>query len=117
MWGISQFIGDISLNRPILYRYSEATDVWSYAVTLAEVWQNGDLPYPTLSNQEVLTKVTTGLRISQPPECPDDVYSLMKACWAQNDAERPKFSAILVALGDNGLPHEPKSPLLETSVM
>jgi hypothetical protein len=46
-----------------------------------------------MSNQKVWTAVIGGYRLPNPPNCPEQVYEVMLACWAAEPTARP-------ALGD-----------------
>eukprot|EP00049_Salpingoeca_infusionum_P022715 m.8337 g.8337 ORF g.8337 m.8337 type:complete len:1012 (-) comp5349_c0_seq1:2201-5236(-) len=72
--------------------FNEATDVWSYGVTLWEVFSLGAIPYGDIPYNAIVEEVAHGLRLAQPPACPDYVFNLMNACW--KDSNRPTFSAI-----------------------
>jgi len=39
--------------------------------------------------------VAKGVRLAQPPKCPNDIYSLMLRCWAQESAQRPTFAELV----------------------
>lgn len=54
----------------IYNKFSIKSDVWSFGVTLSEIITFGRTPYPTMSNQEVLTKVSGTYRMPQPTNCP-----------------------------------------------
>lgn len=71
-------------------KFNDKTDVWSLGVTLYELWTQAALPYgSSMNNQKVWVEVAHGLRLPQPDECSDDVYSLMQQCWTTAQAERP----------------------------
>lgn len=38
----------------------------------------GEIPYSSLTNKEVLERVKTGLILSKPASCSDELYSLLK---------------------------------------
>lgn len=71
------------------------SDVWSYGIVLWEIFSMGETPYPGLRSTEVATKVSSGYRMSRPEFCADMHYELMKKCWKDKKASRPKFSAIV----------------------
>jgi serine/threonine protein kinase len=76
----------------VLHRqeYSSVSDVWSMGVLIWEVFQNGEMPYPSLNNEEVIEGVAQGVRLTQPEDCPDDVWHIAESCWGLV-AERPSF--------------------------
>lgn len=45
--------------------------VWSFGVTLWEIYSLGQSPYPTMSNKEVVEGVYKGYRLDKPEECPE----------------------------------------------
>jgi hypothetical protein len=49
------------------------------------------MPYLTVKPAEIQRKVRDGLRLSQPKNCPPDIYSLMSSCWRHDRAQRPAF--------------------------
>ena len=78
-------------------RYSTASDVWAFGVTVWEIMSNGALPYEDLvclnGNLALVAEHVKGGRILQPPlNCPVDVYAdLMVPCWDPNPSARPVF--------------------------
>ena len=76
--------------------FSPATDVWSFAVIMWEMFNPEETPYKGLSNTQVAANVCTGKRLDIPEPYPEDVKTLMKACWQEEPSDRPSF--ILIAL-------------------
>ncbi|KAK2896200.1 hypothetical protein Q8A67_010688 [Cirrhinus molitorella] len=82
--------------------FSSKSDVWAFAVLMWEVFSLGELPYPTLNDDQVLEALQAGnLRLSPPVNCPAHVCGLMSRCWASSPKERPTFSEILQTLSDS----------------
>ncbi|XP_014214206.1 tyrosine-protein kinase shark [Copidosoma floridanum] len=75
--------------------FSHASDVWSYGVTLWEMFSYGQQPYGTLRGVEVIDLVEKGERLSQPPKCPDNVYQVMQKCWSYDSSDRPTFQELI----------------------
>jgi len=72
--------------------FSSASDVWSYGVTLWEIFTLGEMPYGDMSGQEVLEMLDQkGERLAKPAHCPDDVYKVMLQCWQYEPSQRPTF--------------------------
>jgi len=69
-------------------KFTEASDVWSFGITLFEMYTDNGLPYPELNNDEVIMKVQAGVRPTQPPGCPAAMFGLMARCWAADSASR-----------------------------
>ena len=76
--------------------FNEKTDVWTFGITLIELYQLGKLPYPGFESvNDVLKFVWTGHIHPQPKFCPDAVYDrVVKACLSQK-RDRPMISAVL----------------------
>ena len=73
-------------------KYSEASDVWSFAITVVEIIQNGGMPYPGMSNPAIMDLVTEpGFAHPQPPTCSEAVYGVLMRCWARDPVTRPTF--------------------------
>jgi ephrin-B len=90
----------------LFYRkYSSSSDVWSYGMTLFEIWSFGERPFSTLSSEEIIACLNSKLNgsnhevLSSPRECPSEVYDLMLQCWNVDHRTRLTFADILTALG------------------
>ena len=81
-------------------RFSIKSDVWSFGILLVELITHGRVPYPGMTNGEVLAKVEQGYRMPPPPGCPDALYQIMMDCWKQEAEERPTFEYLKYTLED-----------------
>jgi len=75
-------------------RFNIKTDIWSFAVTLWELFSFGLTPYEGLSFAETFQKIQSGYRLPKPEYCPQEVYDLMLRCWSKNPDSRPNFEEI-----------------------
>ncbi|CAK1540188.1 unnamed protein product [Leptosia nina] len=75
--------------------FSHASDVWSYGVTLWEMFSYGSQPYGDMRGTEVIQLVESGERLSRPENCPDEIYQVMLDCWAYTPDHRPTFSKLV----------------------
>ena len=57
------------------------SDVWSFGILLTELVTYGRIPYPGMTNAEVLHQVEHGYRMPSPPGCPPTLYDIMLECW------------------------------------
>ncbi|KAK3541039.1 hypothetical protein QTP86_012352 [Hemibagrus guttatus] len=81
----------------IAYRkFTSASDVWSYGITMWEVISYGERPYWEMSNQDVIKAVDEGYRLPAPMDCPVVLHQLMLDCWEKNRSDRPKFGQIVI---------------------
>ncbi|KAI1712633.1 protein tyrosine kinase domain-containing protein [Ditylenchus destructor] len=69
-------------------KFTHQSDMWSFGVTLFEVFTYGDVPFGNLSNNEVLTAVVSGLRPEIPQNCPQHIADILKVCWKENPLKR-----------------------------
>lgn len=80
----------------LLYgRYSQYSDVWSYGVTLWEIFNYGCQPYSGSTNPEAIEMIRDRQLLLIPEECPQRAYALMLECWHEIPTQRPTFSDIL----------------------
>uniref|UniRef100_A0A8C5E0A4 Tyrosine-protein kinase n=1 Tax=Gouania willdenowi TaxID=441366 RepID=A0A8C5E0A4_GOUWI len=88
---------------PEVIRYNKFTiksDVWSFGILLYEIMTFGQMPYPTMTNYQVIQQVPEGHRMSCPLKCPKFMYHMMTECWNGKEQERPTFETLLWRLED-----------------
>ncbi|XP_036252826.1 tyrosine-protein kinase Lck isoform X3 [Molothrus ater] len=76
------------------------SDVWSFGILLTEIVTYGRIPYPGMTNPEVIQNLERGYRMPQPEQCPPELYELMRQCWKENPEERPTFDFLRSVLED-----------------
>jgi serine/threonine protein kinase len=75
-------------------KYSQASDVWSFGITIWELMTGGMKPYVQYSNSETIEKVLEGYRLPKPANCPEALYEIMQQCWHEKAEERPTFTQL-----------------------
>ncbi|XP_033118761.1 tyrosine-protein kinase RYK-like [Anneissia japonica] len=79
----------------IIHRsFTPASDVWAFGVTLWELMTLGQTPYIDVDPFEMTAYLKAGYRMAQPPNCPDELFSLMAYCWALLPQDRPMFTQL-----------------------
>ncbi|XP_029027805.1 tyrosine-protein kinase receptor UFO [Betta splendens] len=78
--------------------YTTKSDVWSFGVTMWEIATRGQTPYPGVENSEIYDYLRQGNRLKQPPDCLDNIYSLMFSCWLLSPKDRPSFESLCCEL-------------------
>lgn len=79
--------------------YTEGTDLWSFAITLVEVFTKGVQPHSGITFQEIVFKVCDGYVIPKPVNCPGELYErVIKPCLAFDGRERPRFGQVVAEL-------------------
>ncbi|CAB3384897.1 Hypothetical predicted protein [Cloeon dipterum] len=83
-------------------RFTSASDVWAYGVTLWEMFSYGFQPWAALTGQQILEAIDepSCQRLEQPDCCPRDYYGLMLKCWHHDPVKRPKFADLMGLLPD-----------------
>ncbi|KAM9533309.1 tyrosine-protein kinase Lck isoform 2-T2 [Guaruba guarouba] len=76
------------------------SDVWSFGILLTEIVTYGRIPYPGMTNPEVIQNLERGYRMPQPDNCPPELYELMVQCWKEKPEERPTFEYMKSVLED-----------------
>lgn len=73
--------------------FSHASDIWSYGITLWEMFSYGEPPYGEMTGAEVLDMIENqNYRLDQPRFCPDSIYKIMLSCWSLEPTNRPNFT-------------------------
>ncbi|XP_026497829.2 tyrosine-protein kinase Shark isoform X2 [Vanessa tameamea] len=81
--------------------FSHKSDVWSYGVTLWEMFSYGQQPYGEMRGIEAIQIVESGQRLERPEDCPDEIYQVMLDCWAYSPDLRPTFSKLVDVFSQN----------------
>ncbi|XP_070538021.1 tyrosine-protein kinase HTK16-like [Ptychodera flava] len=74
--------------------FSHSSDVWSFGVTLWEMYSFGDQPYGDMMGAQVIQLLEEGKRLVRTPNCPMKTYDIMKQCWSMNPRDRPTFAQL-----------------------
>ncbi|XP_076806007.1 tyrosine-protein kinase Src42A-like [Clavelina lepadiformis] len=77
-----------------MQRFTIKSDVWSFGILLTEIVGKGRMPYPGMSNREVIEQVERGYRMPKISECPDALYEIMLECWNKDPLNRPSFETL-----------------------
>lgn len=81
-------------------RFSIKSDVWSFGILLTELVTYGRIPYPGMTNAEVLRQVDNGYRMGNPQGCPEALHDIMLQCWNKEPMNRPTFHTLQWQLED-----------------
>ncbi|XP_041863209.1 discoidin domain-containing receptor 2 isoform X2 [Melanotaenia boesemani] len=92
----------------LLGKFTTASDVWAFGVTLWEILNFcKEQPYSQLTDEQVIENTGEFFRdqkrqiyLPQPVLCPDLLYKIMLSCWRRNAKERPSFQEIHKSLLD-----------------
>ena len=89
----------------IKYNRTKPIDVFSYSMTLYELW-TGKQPYPDdMRPLKIVENVLNNNRPQFPPECiiNENIKNLIERCWDQYPEKRPTFAEICNILETNEL--------------
>ncbi|KAH7725288.1 TRK-1 protein [Aphelenchoides avenae] len=79
-------------------KFTHQSDIWSFGVTLSEVFSYGEMPFGNLSNSEVLSAVMSGMRPSIPSKCPFEICQIIADCWHESPTQRLNADEALTRL-------------------
>ena len=75
-----------------LERFQFASDLFSYAMTCIEIYQDGVVPWSHIfANQEVMDLVKAGKRHPKLRVLSPETYAKLNECWATDPKARPSF--------------------------
>ena len=79
-------------------KFSEKTDVWSFGVTMWELFNLANQqPYSEMTDRELIRDAIKGYTrqiLSKPNECPVSVFQILMQCWSAQPEQRPTFAKI-----------------------
>uniref|UniRef100_A0A1I8Q325 Tyrosine-protein kinase n=1 Tax=Stomoxys calcitrans TaxID=35570 RepID=A0A1I8Q325_STOCA len=81
-------------------KFSIKSDVWSFGILLTELVTYGHIPYPGMTNAEVLSRIKQGYRMEKPSNCDQQLYEIMLECWHREPMRRPTFETLQWKLED-----------------
>ena len=83
-------------------KFTSSSDVWSFGVTLWEMFSYGFQPWAAQTGQQILEAIDEPAcqRLEQPVHCPREHYNIMLSCWRHEPAARPTFDALCSTLED-----------------
>ncbi|XP_041738396.2 activated CDC42 kinase 1-like [Coregonus clupeaformis] len=81
--------------------FTHSSDVWMFGVLLWEMFTYCEEPWLGLSGRQILWRVEReGERMERPPDCPQELYSVMRKCWACTPSDRPTFSQLTTLVAE-----------------
>ena len=85
--------------------FSEKSDVWSFGITVWEIFTLGkQLPYDTFNNRGLVEDALKGPKrtlLTRPQHCPEEVYALLeRCCWKHRPEERLCFKQLHGMIND-----------------
>lgn len=79
-------------------KFSTKSDVWSFGVTVWEIFSAGEIPYSAFDNLTVQNHMLAGGRLEKPGKMSPEMYSLLKHTWQENPDHRPTFTQLAMTL-------------------
>ncbi|KAK3109029.1 hypothetical protein FSP39_021473 [Pinctada imbricata] len=73
---------------------SEKSDVWSFGITIWEIFSMGQTPYGNVKSKDLKKWLKKGNKLQKPEYSDDTHYEIMKECWDFDPVMRPPFSNI-----------------------
>ncbi|XP_048244076.1 angiopoietin-1 receptor-like isoform X1 [Haliotis rufescens] len=74
---------------------NEKSDIWSFGITMWEIFSMGKAPYSDIRSRDLAVKIRNGFRLQRPEFAEDIHHNLMKTCWEQSPDKRPTFADVL----------------------
>ncbi|GAB6032184.1 hypothetical protein CHUAL_010831 [Chamberlinius hualienensis] len=83
-----------------MWKFTSKSDVWSFGITLYEMFSYGKEPIiEGCKDDELLKALEEGKRLGFPGTCSLRIYTdLMKRCWEGEPDKRPSFSQLLIEI-------------------
>uniref|UniRef100_A0A183CJK0 Protein-tyrosine-phosphatase n=1 Tax=Globodera pallida TaxID=36090 RepID=A0A183CJK0_GLOPA len=72
--------------------FTSKSDVWAFGVLLWEIVTLGEQPFAHMSNTQVLARLSSGMSLDRPTDCPNELHDVMKATWTVDAEKRPQFA-------------------------
>jgi serine/threonine protein kinase len=80
---------------------AKKVDVWAFGVLFYYLWTQKE-PYKGLTTAQICNRISNSLddkpSLDIPMNCPDQVKSLLMACWRLNPSERPTMEEVVTQI-------------------
>lgn len=73
-------------------KFTEKSDIWSFAVCLYELFSLAKTPYEAVENENLIDYLNNGGSLENPEYGPKEVCKFMQKCVNLNPQNRPKFA-------------------------
>jgi len=94
----------------LLNKFSSKSDVWSFGVTLTEIFTMGSVPYPGSTNSEVIEMLQQRRLMRKPLRISQDVWdNIILKCFQYSALLRPSFVELSDILGMNLIDRDVRS--------
>jgi serine/threonine protein kinase len=81
------------------FKFTTYTDVWSYGITLLEIFNDGATPYEDKTNLKVMEMIQNEETAKQPRSCHDDFWNnILKPCFKFEPKDRPTFTKLVAQI-------------------
>ncbi|CAF1337457.1 unnamed protein product [Adineta ricciae] len=81
-------------------KFTSKSDVWSFGVTMWEIYTFGQYPYGTMHTEEIYSYIASGGRLQRPAGCSTSIYDVIRRCWAMEAHDRPSFLELIKILAN-----------------
>ena len=78
--------------------YSQSSDVWSFGITMWELFTLGGEPYGQISPLDLSQALNMGSRLEECSLAPNNINILLSNCWQPDPYQRPWFENIVHTL-------------------
>jgi len=78
--------------------YSQRSDVWSFGITMWEMFTLGGEPYGQISPHDLTQALNIGSRLEECSLAPHRINTLLRNCWQSDPYMRPSFDEVVLAL-------------------
>ena len=82
-------------------KFSSATDVWAYGVTIWEIYTLGQFPYSHVQNNDIRKQILNGLTLRIPDQVPDSIKNVISQCWIFLPEKRCSFDDIVTRIAES----------------
>ncbi|KAJ8034977.1 Megakaryocyte-associated tyrosine-protein kinase [Holothuria leucospilota] len=94
-------------------QYNDKSDVWSFGVFLWELYSFGEIPYKSMTREEIEQELRYNQHLKLPRDCPGAISNLILSSWNKDSERRPSFTEMfheLQSLRHYSLEVEPDLP-------
>ena len=96
-------------------KFSVASDVWAYGITIWEIYTLGELPFFQFNDEDIRYQILKCTTPDIPSTCPVVMKNIMENCWKFQPSERCSFNEIVSSIEECKIDQDDDTPLLPSS--